>query len=157
MSGYRRLRLFAILALTAELVVGFGGTLTPRREIFPFASWLLFSLVPFRTSEYDILVRSPGDGGSTLSFNQAGDLVHSSHSIVSYQLIQQLGHAVETRDRDLVASLRAQIEPRFRLPGLRYELVKVSYAPIPRWTSGKVVSQVPVATFVAGEADQVPP
>ncbi len=153
MERYRRLRVFAMVAVAVEFLVGLAGTLTPRREIFPFASWFLFSLVPAQTSDYDILVHPPQGSGATLPFSQAGDLVRSSHSIVSYQLIQQLGRAEELRDHELIGRLRQQIEPRFRVAGIRYELVKVTYAPIPRWVSGKVTSQTTVATFTAGEPE----
>jgi hypothetical protein len=152
MSRYRRLRVFAVVALAAEFVLGLGGTLTPRREIFPFASWFLFSLVPFQSSDYDVLVYPPEDGGSPLPLNQAGRFVNSSHSIVAFQLIQQLGDAQERGDRDLAGRLRQQIEARFRVPGLRYDLVKVRYAPIPRWKNGAVISRVPIASFAAGQA-----
>ena len=75
----------------------------------------------------------------------------SSHSIVVFQLIQQLGQAQEKQDGDLVRRLRQQIELSFRVPGLRYDLVKVRYAPIPRYTSGAVISQSLLASFQAGE------
>jgi hypothetical protein len=160
MHRYRGLRVFAVLALTAEFVIGLGGYLTPRHEIFPFASWFLFSLVPFQSSDYDLLIHPAEDGGAPLPLNQAGKYVSSSHSIVAFQLIQQLGQAQEDHDADLVRRLRQQIEPRFRVPGLRYDLVKVRYAPIPRWTSGAVLSQALLASFTAGEetpADVPPP
>jgi hypothetical protein len=153
MDRYHRLRIFAITALTAQFVIGLGGTLTSRREIFPFASWFLFSLVPFQSSDYDLLIHPPEDSGSPLPLSKAGKFVSSSHSIVAFNLIQQLGHAVEKHDRDLVGRLRQQIEARFRVPGIRYDLVRVRYAPIPRWTSGAVVSQEPLGTFTAGQPD----
>ena len=157
MSRYQRLRVFALLALTAEFVLGFAGTLTPRKEIFPFASWFLFSLVPYESSDYDLLIRPPEDSGPPIPFNQAGRFVDSSHSIVAFQVIQQLGQAEEQHDHELVARLRQQIEPRFRVAGIHYDLVKVRYAPIPRWTSGAVTSQALLASFTAGEPESSGP
>jgi hypothetical protein len=153
MYRYQRLRVFAMLALAAEFVLGLGGTLTPRREIFPFASWFLFSLVPFQSSDYDLLIHPPDGAGSPLPLNQAGKFVNSSHSIVAFQLIQQFGLAEEQHDGELAGRLRQQIEARFRVPGIHYDLVKVRYAPIPRWTSGAVVSQATLASFTAGEPE----
>jgi hypothetical protein len=158
MHRYQRLRLFAGLMLTAEFVIGFGGVLTPRGEIFPFASWQLFSLVPFQSSEYELIIRPPKDSGPPVPLNQAGKFVTSAHSIVAYQLIQQFGRAEEHGDRELAGRLRQQIEARFRVPGVRYDLVKVTYAPIPRWTDGAVVAQTPMASFTAGEpGPETPP
>jgi hypothetical protein len=151
MHRYRRLRVLAFVALAAELVVGLGGALTKRREIFPFASWFLFSLVPFQSSEYDLLIHPPDGAGAPLPLNQAGKYVNYSHSIVAFQLIQQMGHAQEQHDPELLGRLRQQIETRFRTAGLHYDLVKVRYAPIPRWTNGSVLSQQAVASFTAGQ------
>jgi hypothetical protein len=156
MHRYRRLRVFAFVALAAELVVGLGGALTKRGEIFPFASWFLFSLVPFQSSEYDLLIHPPDGGGAPLPLNQAGKFVNYSHSIVAYQLIQQMGRAQEQHDPELLGRLRQQIETRFRMPSLRYDLVKVRYSPIPRWTSGAVLSQEAVASFTAGQPAPTP-
>ena len=59
MLRYRRLQIFVAAALAFVLVVGLaGGTLTPRHEIFPFASWFLFSLVPGRRSEFDLILHA---------------------------------------------------------------------------------------------------
>jgi hypothetical protein len=151
MHRYRRLRVFAFVALTAEFVVGLGGSLTARREIFPFASWFLFSLVPYQSTDYDLLIHPPDGSGAPLPLNQAGKFVNYSHSIVAFQLIQQMGRAQEQHYRELLGRLRQQIETRFRLPGIRYDLVKVRYAPIPRWTNGAVLSQETVASFAAGQ------
>jgi hypothetical protein len=152
MKSYRRLRLFAVAALLAELCVGLGGVLTPRAEIFPFASWFLFSLVPGKTSDYDLVLRAQGGRqfDPAPRFSQAGWMVATPHSIVAYQLIQQLGHAVEHHDAR-VAALRQQIEAQFTLPGVRYDVVKASYLPVERWKNDQTLSLVPLGSFVSGQ------
>ena len=152
MRSYRRLRLVAAAVLLAEFVVGLGGALTPRAEIFPFASWFLFSLVPGQTSDYDLVLRAEGDRplDPQPRFSHAGRLVTTPHSIVTYQLIQQLGRAVEHRDPQ-IGILREQIEAQFTVPFVRYDLVKATYRPVDRWESDQTLRLVPVRSFVAGQ------
>ena len=152
MSPYRRLRLAAVAILLVELVVGLGGTLTPRREIFPFASWFLFSLVPGQTSDYDLVLRAEGDRplAPPPRFSQAGRLVTTPHSIVSYNLIQQLGRAVEQGSSDL-GVLRGQVEAQFTVPRIHYDLVKATYRPVERCESYQTLRLVPLRSFVAGQ------
>ena len=152
--SYKRLRRFAIVLLIVECVVGMGGALTARQEVFPFASWFLFLLVPYHTSDYDLLLRAEGTRplDPPPAFSQApGALVQASHSIVAYQLIQQLGEAQRHHDADRVRALRRQIEAQFRVPFIHYDLVRVVYQPVERWQTGRVVSRTPLQSFVAGE------
>ena len=152
MTRYRRLRLVVVAALLVELVVGLGGTLTPRKEIFPFASWFLFSLVPGQTSDYDLVLRAEGERplDPQPRFSQAGRLVTTPHSIVSYNLIQQLGHAVEHHDPE-VGVLRQQVEAQFTVPFIHYDLVKATYRPVERWESDQTLRLVPLRSFVSGQ------
>ena len=152
MTPYRRLRLVAVAALLAELGVGLGGALTPRREIFPFASWFLFSLVPGQTSDYDLVLRAvdarPLDPPPR--FSQAGRLVATPHSIVTYNLIQQLGHAVEHGEPG-IDILRQQVDAQFTEPLIHYDLVKATYRPVERWESDRTLRLVPLRSFVSNQ------
>lgn len=157
MKRYRRLRWFAVAILVVECVVGMGGALTKRQEIFPFASWFLFLLVPYHTSDYDLVLRAEGTRllNPPPPFSQApGALVQASHSIVAYQLIQQLGEAEKNRDAARSRALRRQIEAQFRVPFIHYDLVKVVYQPVERWQTGRVISRTPMQSFVAGQAQE---
>ena len=154
MKHYRRLRLWAAVFLVAEFAVGMGGYFTPRQEIFPFASWFLFVLVPFQTSDYDLVLRAEGTRrlDPPLPFTDApGSLVMKSHSIVSYQIIQQLGAADKAGDATRVRALRQQIEVQFRVPFIHYDLVRVVSRPVERWETGRVVSRTPIKSFTAGQ------
>ena len=154
MNRYRWLRRWAVGFLVAECVVGMGGALTARQEIFPFASWFLFLLVPYHTSDYDLVLRAEGtrtlDPPPTFS-HAPGALVQASHSIVTYQLIQQLGEAQKHGDAARVRALRRQIEAQFRVFSIHYDLVRVVYQPVERWQTGRVISRTPLQSFVAGE------
>jgi hypothetical protein len=156
MKKYQRLRFLAAALLSAELVIGLGGVLTPQREIFPFASWFLFSLVPDRVVSYDLLLRGPAEKplDPPRPFNRAGALVKSPHSVTTYQLIQQLGRAVEAKDEPKIRRLRRQIEAQFAAvsPPMRYDLVRMTYTPAQRWKNPQSpVASLSVKSFVSGE------
>ncbi len=153
MSRYRRLQIFVAAALTFVLVVGLAGEIPPRHENFPFASWSLFSLVPGRRSEFDLIVHaadepSPGTGQP---FNQAASLVYHPHSIVAHEIIQELGDAEQHGNAAASRALRRQIEREFVPAVTRYDLARVTYNPVERWRTGRVASTVPVRSFAAGE------
>ena len=151
MKRLHRLQTLAAVFLLAQVVVGYAGWLTPRHEIYPFPSWLLFSLVPNRINDYDLLLH----GSPTYPqepprpFNQSGGLVRAAHSIVSYQLIQQLGDAVSAGSPAQIEYLCHQIEEQFATAPMRYDLIKVSYDPVARWKTGQVFSSTPVRSFTA--------
>lgn len=154
MKRLRRLQLFVTTFLAAQLVVGYLGWLTPSHEIFPFASWLLFSVVPDHVTDYDLVLRGsfrePQE--PPRSFNRASNLVKGVHSVASYQLIQQLGEAVEARNSFQAESVRRQIEEQFYTSGVRYDLIRVTFQPVERWKTGRVLSSHLVESFVSGEA-----
>ena len=153
MLRYRRLQLFAAAALTFVLVVGLAGEIPPRHENFPFASWSLFSLVPGRRSEFDLILHAAGDPPPETGrpFNQADGLVYHPHSIVAHEVIQQLGDAEQHADADASRTLRRQIELEFIPAVTRYDLVRVTYTPVERWRTGRVLGTEAVRSFAAGE------
>ncbi len=155
MKTYRRLRVLAMGLLALECVIGFGGALTARHEVFPFASWFLFGLIPDKESDYDLILRAEGERplDPPPSFSHApGALVQGSHSVVSHQLIQQLGDADAHHDDARLRALRRQIEAQFRVPFIHYDLVRVVYRPVAYWETGQVISRsAPMRSFVAGE------
>lgn len=156
MRQYRRLRRWTVAFLVLECAVGFGGALTARHEIFPFASWFLFGLVPYRSSEYDIVLRAEGTRllDPPPSFSHApGALVQGSHSVVAYQLIQQLGDAETRGDLARSRALRRQIEAQFRVPFIHYDLMRVTYRPVEYWQTDRVISRATVKSFVAGQPE----
>ncbi len=153
LSRYRPLRRFALWFLVAEFAVGMGGALTARQEIFPFASWFLFLLVPNRSTDYDLVLRAEGTQPiDPVPFSQADGYALQPHSIVSFQVIQQLGRAVEKGDAHKSRQVRRQIDALFGFtPHLQYDLVRVVYDPAVRYQTGKVVRRETVASFGTAE------
>ncbi len=153
MRSYRRLQFAAVAALAFMFIVGLGGTLLPSHEVFPFASWFLFSLVPGRGNEFDLVLHTAGDDPSTpgRSFRTADSLVRHPHSVVFHELIQQLGTAEERRDADASRALRRQIEADFEGRITGYDLVRVKYSPVERWRTGRVRETTTLRAFTNGE------
>ena len=152
--GYQRLRATAVALLVVEFVVGMGGFLnTPSREIFPFASWFLFLLVPYHTEDYDLILHS-NDGNPIeppQPYTRVEWLVLNAHSIVSYNLVQQLGDAVARRDEARVRRLRRQLDALFTQPRVGYDLVRNTYQPVERYETGRVRTRHTVRSFTSGE------
>lgn len=147
------------MSLLAQVVVGYAGWFTPRREIFPFTAWFMFALVPNEQTDYDVLLHGPAihPQEPPQNFDQSGVFVHAPHSIVSHQLIQQLGDAVEKGDAARIAYLRPQLEEQFAAAHMRYDLIKVTYTPVVRWKTGRVLSSRVLRSFVATEPPQLDP
>lgn len=159
MKRLHRLQTLAAAFLFVQVAVGYAGWFTPRHEIFPLTSWLLFSLVPNKITDYDLLLHGSAayPQKPARSFNQSGVLVRAPHSIVSYQLIQQLGEAVEDGDQPKADYLRQQIEEQFAVASIAYDLTKVRYEPVDRWKTGQVLSPpVLVTSFTSGTLRPVP-
>ena len=153
LRGYRRLRRVAVALLVVEFVVGMGGYLTPRHEIFPFASWFLFLLVPDRTSDYDLLLRA-NDGNPIdppQPYSQASWLVSAPHSILTYNLVQQFGDAETSHDTPRSRRLRRQLEALFTQPRVQYDLVRNTSRPVERYETGQVRTRQTLRSFTSGE------
>ena len=150
MSSYRRLRLFAVVLLVAEFVVGMGGWLTPRHEVFPFASWFLFTLVPNRTVEYDLEFRAVDDRplAPPVRFSRAGSLVLQPHSITAFNVIQQFGAVLDRgSDQGKIRALRPQIDALCSPGRLQYDVVKVTYDPVSHYDTGASLRRRVLGTF----------
>ena len=147
--SYRRLRLFAVALLVVEFVVGMGGWLTPRHEVFPFASWFLFTLVPNHTTEYDLEFRAANGRplDPPVRFSRAASLVFQPHSITAFNVIQGLGAALEHGTPRETHTLRAQIDAFCGSSHLTYEVVKVTYDPVARYDTGAALQRRVLGTF----------
>lgn len=136
MKIYRRCQIIILAFFCLSIVVGITGTFTSRREIFPLFSWFLFSLVPGKSTGYDILIKEVQGRPVTpaLPYRQATQFFSSGHSVVIYRAIQELGKAVKENDEDAVKVLRTSIEKFFYMKPVQYDLVKIHFQnPLQRW------------------------
>ena len=147
--SYRRLRFVAVVLLAAEFVVGMGGWLTPRHEVFPFASWFLFTLVPNHTTEYDLEFRAANDRplDPPVRYSRAASLVAQPHGITAFNVIQALGASLEHHDPPETRALRAQVDALCGSSRLTYDVVRVTYDPVARYDTGAALQRHVLGTF----------
>ena len=147
MKKYRRLQTLLAALLAGTFVLGMVSAVRPSGEIFPFASWFLFSLVPQQVTSYDILVKSWG--GRTFDppkpLIEVEGLVYSPRSSVIYQLVQRYGQTLDsgaTTEADhawqLLRSKFTSAEP------VTFEVVKRTYNPLDR-ARGGTIEQIRIA------------
>lgn len=141
MKKYRRLQATLLAILAGTFALGLVSAVRPAGEIFPFASWFLFSLVPQRVTSYDVLVRSWGNR----AFNppkpliEVEALVRSPRSSTVYQLVQRYGRATEAGNRTEADEAWRLLQAKFSSSEpVAVELVKRSYDPLDRARGGSV-------------------
>ncbi len=141
MKKYRRLQTALAALVVGTFALGLVSAVRPGGEIYPFASWFLFSLVPQRVTSYEIRVHAWGERefDPPKPLIEVGGLVRSPQSSLVYQLVQRFGRAVESgnqADRDnawrlLQATFSSSVD-------LRYDLVKLSYDPMERARGARI-------------------
>lgn len=135
MKKYRRLQAALATLVVGTFALGMVSAVRPGGEIFPFASWFLFSLVPQRVTSYEIRVHAWGDQkfDPAKPLIEVSGLVHSPQSSVVYQLVQRYGRAVESGNTVERSSAWRLLQARFSSAAtLRYDLIKLSYNPMER-------------------------
>lgn len=139
MRAYRIAQRWVTLFLAAYFVGGLLTLLHPCEEVFPVYSWFLFALVPQHQTLYAVVLHEAE--GRPLSqpraYPEAIGIVRDPHNVVAYQLIQQLGTAVEKQDTAQVVKLRHLLETNYLPARSRYEVAKISYEPLRRWRTGE--------------------
>lgn len=140
--SYRRTKLFLYILIPgyilAALHIGFNRH---HREIFPVASWSLFSYVAAERTEFAVLITQV-DGeplAAPREFMDSRDLFSGAGSIRAYYTIQDLGAATGRRSAALMEKLRWLLESQY-MQGpnrdIRYQLILRSFDPIERWRGG---------------------
>ena len=141
---------FLIIYFTIGLAARF--TAKGAEDFYPFFSWFLFSEVPSRIQQ-DFTLRIHSAGGQQFVppelFENARELHNTKRRSYSeyYHLIQSLGRSLVQRRDTEVARIRAQLEQRFAVHPVTYEVVRATYNPIERWKYGTVIELESIATF----------
>ncbi len=140
MKKLRRLQFRLALLLAGAFGIGILGALTSRGEIFPLASWFLFSLVPQQVVSYDLQVRhfNGHDFDPPKPFADVAGLLLSRPSISAYQLVQRYGVACEKKDAPGAAEALRLLSAKFSNAPLKFDVVRVSYDPLARWRTGQL-------------------
>jgi hypothetical protein len=141
MKKYRRIQAVLLLVLAGTFALGLVSAVRPAGEIFPFASWFLFSLVPQRVTSYDLLVRFWGsrEFEPPKPLIEVDGLLRTPRSSTVYQLVQRYGRAVEAGNRGEAEAAWRLLKAKFSSTDpVVFEVVKRSYDPLDRSRGGKV-------------------
>ena len=142
------------------LIVYFSAGMLARHlskgpeDVYPFFSWFLFHRVPPRTQTgFSIRVHEL-DGRRfepPIFFEEVGDMYDKdSRSAREYQhLVRILGRSVKQNKTDEVERLREKLERNFLSHPATYEIVEVTYNPVDRWRTGRLIDVKSIDIFMS--------
>jgi hypothetical protein len=131
------------------LAIGREGR-AKREEIFPFASWSLFSMVPNEADDYSLRILAVNGKAvePPLYFEDSIHLFSNATDHSARMSIEHLGKAVERGDAHEIEKVRAYLESlHFKSPEreqrvVQYEVVRRRYDPLKRWRDRHAFSAV---------------
>ncbi len=159
MLRLRRLQAALALVLAGTLALGLvSGVRGSGGEVFPFASWFLFSLVPDRVTTYELRVRQ--FDGRTFDPPRAlaavENLAGSPRSATTFEAVQRYAQSVRDGDEARqAATWQALCARMVRFDLLRFEVVEQTFDPIERFRAGRAAERV-VAADLRARAEGVP-
>ena len=122
-----------------------------KLEIYPIASWNLFSVVPNLVTDYGLQIKSINqvELEEPTYFQDLPDEFAEANSIVAFYVIQNLGIAIEKNDTESIENLREQIENEYfaSQQHVEYEIYKRSYFAMDRWDTGQYEEEGRLVTF----------
>ncbi len=146
MKSYRRIWRAILLGLVAY---GIGGFLTfdiakkKSNELFPVFSWFLFAEVPQKIHvRYTIRIhRVDGRDLAPPILFAAAEAYANPKSVSANKLIDEIGRANERQEEGEVQRMRGTLEENQINRVQRYELMKLTYDPVERYQTGKVLEE----------------
>jgi hypothetical protein len=151
MSAYRHYTLCFLVAVVLYVALSIGTWLQLQREIFPFASWELFSYVPNELHDYGVrIIQVDGATVEGWPYLETLDaLIGADYTINVHQAIQTLGIQVEQADYDAVEESQAFFEATHlgALGSVEYALYSRRSQPIARWRGEGFTHEVELAIF----------
>ena len=144
MKKYRRLQSALVALVLGTFALGMVSAVRPAGEIFPFASWFLFSLVPQQVTSYELRVLEwkHQKFDPPKSIIEVDGLVRNPRSSTVYQLIQRYGAGNDPERGQTLGAEAAWELLRARFTStdhLCVQTFRVTYDPIERWRTGCVI------------------
>lgn len=143
-------RLITILVILYFFVGNFTWEFY-KLEIFPIYSWDLFSYIPNLSGDYGLKINAINGEylDPPLYYQDAADLFNDTESIITFNVIQTLGQAIDQQDNAKITAAREQIETLYfgKYDQVEYELKKRTYYASERWRSGQFESEERLATY----------
>ncbi len=152
MKQYQKSQGIILLIALAYASIGLTSWATKSPEIFPFFSWDLFSSVPQPVaSNYGLRIHEV-DGQilhEPIYFEHADRFFRNAKSIEAFTLIQNLGHAISTRNTTEAETIRQMLEMTHLQDAstLSYEVVFRRFDVIERWQGKPFLEEIPMALY----------
>ena len=138
---------YTVISTTASFAIG-GIKAHPSRELFPFFTWSLFSWVPETRQLYVVEITRLGDQTFDPPIAMEDVPRFADRATLAYKAIQALGRAGGTDP-----ARRATFEGRYlRGEDVAYRLLRVRFAPLERWQTGRTISSEVIAENATGAA-----
>lgn len=122
-----------------------------RGEIFPIASWSLFSKVPSVVTDYSLVIREIDGCVMSPSFfwEESSHYFAAAVHHAGFVVIDRVGLALASGDEALAEELRHKFElvHMREAERVRYDLVRRTYDPLVRWKSGAFERVATVAEY----------
>jgi hypothetical protein len=156
--GNHRILVFALFALIF-ILSQFPMLLNEGREVFPFASWSLFSSPPHTVENYTVKVlKYDGETlGMPCLYHQCEFLRSRRRGTWGYFLVQELGRSTERAGSDGDFQVRRRFEEamfRDLIGESYYQIIKRKYSPQELLNTGTVKEEVILAELsVSGGAN----
>jgi hypothetical protein len=147
---WTRRALAALLALYLSLVV-LRESQMGAQELYPFASWSLFTWVPNEVNDHSIRLLSI-DGrplDPPIFFEDSREHFRGAPLSPARVMMLHLGRATESADEKTAADLRRRFE-RLYLDGqgaVEYEIVARRFDPLERWRQGHFRGLTPLGRY----------
>ena len=154
--SYIGLKIFLVSFLVLYCTGGFlSHQRKPEQEVYPFFSWFLFPSVPYIQTEFVILIHE--FNGKTIEpprFSTEIKGVLSFHGAGYYKITQELGRGILNENEDKIENLREQFEKLFLSHPVLYEVVQITFDPIERWKTEKILHKKSISMFHTQEKNQ---
>lgn len=139
MRTFRRALLTLFMSAIFVLgLAGYGG-----REIYPFAPWDMYSLVPDHTVDFRIRIHRLGDTvyDPPQYLQDLPKYRARTRSVTSANALRQIGYKLMAREEPDPAKL-AIVEQAFVPEGGVYDIVRIDYDAIEMFREGKFDAQI---------------
>ncbi len=139
--------LYFLIGVTARL------GMDNEEQVYLVSSWYLYSKVPPSIQkDFTVLVHQVGGKvySPPLFIDDTQGIVFSSlvdynHSLVHN--VRDLGRAVLFGEKMEITRAQTELESKFITRPISYELVQISFNPIDRWKTGKILQSQSLAKF----------
>ena len=152
MKSYKLLKIAIAAVAISYFLIGNISHRYGMAEVFPIATWELFSYVP-RSENSDFGVKLLAVNGTTLNppiyFEKAPQFFTKIHSIDAYMTIQSLGKALLANDESTAMIYQDLLENVYLADQshITYVVMQRRYHLLERWNHGTFLSEVELGVF----------